>query len=218
MKSSLSLAAIALLLLVGFHFKKEGAKTLFVPYYNTADCTPLWITEKSEVATQVPHQIKDFSFLDQTGATISKKSIEGKIHVADFFFTSCSSVCPAMSHQFKLLQDSLMSDRDVELLSYSVTPWIDSVGRLKEYAETMGAKSEKWHMLTGDKAKIYDLARTSYFAEGESGFSKDSSKFLHTEHFILVDKTLRIRGIYNGTLALECERLLADIRAIEKEG
>ncbi len=98
-----------------------------------------------------------------------------------------------------------------------MTPKTDSVTRLHEYAAMIGANPNKWHMLTGDKAAIYDLARNGYFAEQSAGISKDSSQFLHTEHFVLVDRSCRIRGIYNGTLASENERLLEDIRSIEQE-
>jgi protein SCO1 len=111
----------------------------------------------------------------------------------------------------------LKYDKDIVLLSYSVTPWIDKPSILKRYKINHKIENENWHFLTGNKSEIYKLARQSYFAEEEIGFSKDSAEFLHTEHFILVDKNKRIRGVYNGTLVLEMQHLLDDIKELETE-
>ena len=143
--------------------------------------------------------------------------IEGKIHVANFIFTSCGSICPTMTRHLKLVQDEFRSDTTVVLLSYSVTPWIDTVDKLKIFADKNGINSTNWHLLTGNKSEIYTLARQSYFAEEDLGFTKDSTEFLHTEHVLLVDKNKRIRGIYNGTLQLEAEQLIEDIKTLTKE-
>ena len=99
----------------------------------------------------------------------------------------------------------------MSILSFSVTPWIDSSEKLLEYTKLYNINSNNWCFLTGNKSKIYNLARKSYFAEERFGYTKDSAQFLHTEHFILVDQQKRIRGIYNGTLALEAEQLIKDI-------
>ena len=117
----------------------------------------------------------------------------------------------------KLLQTAFENDADVVMLSYSVTPWIDSVSRLKMFADNNDIVSPNWHLLTGNKAAIYKLARQDYFAEEDLGFTKDSTEFLHTEHILLVDRTKRIRGIYNGTLQLEVEQLIKDIRQLAEE-
>jgi protein SCO1/2 len=106
---------------------------------------------------------------------------------------------------------------EVEMVFFSVRPWLDSVRVLKKYAVKNNIKSKQWHLLTGDKNAIYTLARKSYFAEEYLGFSKDNSQFLHTEHVVLVDKTLRIRGIYNGSLGLEMEQLVKDIKLLLAE-
>jgi protein SCO1/2 len=103
------------------------------------------------------------------------------------------------------------------LLSYSVTPWLDKPYVLKNYKQKNSITNSNWHFLTGDRARIYKLARQSYFAEENIGFSKDSSDFLHTEHVMLVDKTGRIRGVYNGTLILEMQQLAEDIRSLQNE-
>jgi len=187
-----------------------------LPYYNTPDFTPLFISENDAVK-KINHQINDFSFTDQNNQIISQKEVEGKIHVANFFFTSCGLICPRMTNNMKLVQKEFMNDNQVDILSFSVTPWIDDVKKLNEYASLNEITSPTWHLLTGNKSSIYQLARQSYFAEEELGFTKDSTEFLHTEHFLLVDKTKRIRGIYNGTLELDVQQLIADIHSLKKE-
>jgi protein SCO1/2 len=191
--------------------------TIDLPYYNEPDFTPIFITDKSEVESKIKHIIADFSFLNQDSILISQKAIEGKIHIANFIFTSCGSICPKMTTNLKIVNDSLKNHSDIVLLSYSVTPWIDTPPVLKNYKAKNEITNPNWHFLTGSKKDIYSLARKSYFAEEDFGFSKDSTEFLHTEHFILVDKTKRIRGIYNGTLELEMQQMLDDIKTLEKE-
>jgi protein SCO1/2 len=188
-----------------------------LPYYNEPDFTPIFLTDKSEVESKIKHTIDDFSFLNQDSIFISQKNIEGKIHIANFIFTSCGSICPKMTTNLKIVNDSLKSHSDIVLLSYSVTPWIDTPTVLKKYKARNEIPNPNWHFLTGSKNDIYKLARKSYYAEEDIGFSKDSTEFLHTEHFILVDKTKRIRGIYNGTLSLEMQQMLGDIKTLEKE-
>ena len=188
-----------------------------LPYYNKPDFTPIFIADKSEVETKIKHTIADFSFLDQDSTLISQKAIEGKIHIANFIFTTCGSICPKMTTNLKIVNDSLKKHSDIVLLSYSVTPWIDTPSVLKKYKAKNEITNANWHFLTGSKNDIYKLARTSYFAEEDIGFSKDSTEFLHTEHFILVDKSKRIRGIYNGTLTLEMQQMLDDIKTLENK-
>ena len=187
-----------------------------LPYYNTPDFTPHFINA-AEAKKQIDHTIADFSCTDQGGKNISQKDIEGKIHVANFFFTACGSICPRMMSNLKEVYSAFKTDSTIVFLSYSVTPWRDSVERLKKYAENNAVNFTNWHLLTGNKAAIYKLARISYFAEEDVGFSKDSSQFLHTEHILLIDKQKRIRGIYNGTLQLETAQLAKDIEALKKE-
>jgi protein SCO1/2 len=202
-------------LLVNCSNKK--AEAIALPYYNEPDFTPIFLTDKSEMESKIKHTIANFSFLDQDSTMISQKDIEEKIHIANFIFTSCGSICPKMTTNLKIVNDSLKNHSDIVLLSYSVTPWIDTPSVLKKYKARNEITNPNWHFLTGSKNDIYKLARTSYFAEEDIGFSKDSTEFLHTEHFILVDKTKRIRGIYNGTLALEMQQMLDDIKNLENE-
>jgi protein SCO1 len=192
-------------------------KKIELPYYNNADFTPIFIKNKLELKQKITHSISDFLFLNEDSMFISQKKIENKIHVANFIFTTCGSICPTMTINMKVISDSLKYDKDIVLLSYSVTPWIDKPSILKRYKINHKIENENWHFLTGNKSEIYKLARQSYFAEEEIGFSKDSAEFLHTEHFILVDKNKRIRGVYNGTLVLEMQHLLDDIKELETE-
>jgi protein SCO1/2 len=188
-----------------------------LPYYNTPDFTPIFLKNRSEVTKSISHTIGDFKFLNQDSVYVDQKTIEGKIHIASFIFTSCGSICPAMIKNLKIVSDQVESNTDIVLLSYSVTPWIDKPYILKKYKIKNDIYNKNWHFLTGEKSNIYNLARTSYYAEEDIGFSKDSTEFLHTEHLILVDETKRIRGIYNGTLALEMQQLLDDIKTLRNE-
>ena len=188
-----------------------------VPYYNTPDFTPIWLTTPADVEKRITHRIADFSFRDQTDAVVTQQTVSNKVYVANFFFTACPSICPKMTNLLKAVQDTFRNEPKVQLLSFSVTPWLDSVPQLRRYAKSKGINSTKWHLLTGNRSRIYDLARKSYFAEEAIGFTKDSTEFLHTEHLILVDQTRRIRGIYNGTLPLDIDKLIADIQTLLKE-
>ena len=181
-----------------------------LPYYNTPDFTPIFL-DKHEAKKLIYHSISDFEFESDKDIKISKKNLKNKVHVASFFFTQCGSICPVMINNLKVLEKKYEKSDDFAILSFSVTPWIDSVQKLKSFVKDNEIKMKNWYFLTGEKSKIYKLARKSYFAEENLGFTKDSSDFLHTEHVILVDKNLKIRGIYNSTLPLEIKNLSADI-------
>ncbi len=203
----------SVVLLMSCGSKQKAAE---LPYYNTPDFTPHFVSTY-DAAKSINHTIANFSCTDQQGKTITQKDIEGKIHIANFFFTACGSICPKMMGNLKATYDNFKGDTGIVFLSYSVTPWRDSVERLKKYAEHNAITFSNWHLLTGNKADIYKLARTAYFAEEDFGFSKDSSQFLHTEHILLVDKNKKIRGIYNGTLELETQQLAKDIALLKEE-
>lgn len=210
-------SSFVLLLLLLACTGKPAETTRPLPYYNTPDFTPLFMSTQQDAAQKISHTISPFAFTDQAGKRITEQTVDGKIHVANFIFTRCGSICPIMTKHLKLVQDAFRNDTGVIILSYSVTPWIDDVARLKKFAVAKGIDSPNWHLLTGNKAAIYTLARRDYFAEEDLGFTKDSSEFLHTEHVLLIDKTRRIRGIYNGTLQLEAEQLVKDIEQLKKE-
>ena len=116
------------------------------------------------------------------------------------------------------IQKIYKEDNDIMLLSHSVMPWVDTVEKIKAYAEEKNAIDNKWHLVTGERDKIYNIARTSYFADEDFKKTKDESEFIHTENFVLIDKKGRIRGVYNGTLSLETKRLMKHIALLKKEG
>jgi len=166
--------------------------------------------------TAKAHRIADFKLVDQTGDTITNADFEDKIYVADFFFTTCPSICPKMTANLTELSKFYSQDEDIMFLSHSVTPQIDSVPVLAEYGVKNGADPKKWKLTTGSKKHIYELARRSYFAvttEGDGG----ESDFIHTENFILVDKERKIRGFYDGTSKDDMERLKEDIEILRYE-
>jgi protein SCO1/2 len=144
------------------------------------------------------HRIADFKFTNQNGKIITQKDYENYIYVADFFFTTCPTICPKMTDNMVWLQEQLKNNPEVKLLSFSVTPDIDTPEILKEYALEKGVNDSKWNLVTGDKKEIYYLARKSYLAV-KTGKPEDIYDMVHTENFILVDKNKRIRGFYDGT-------------------
>jgi protein SCO1/2 len=187
-----------------------------LPYYNNPNFDPQFLNSL-EAKKLIDHTIADFSMTDQHNKTITQKDVEGKIHIANFFFTSCGSICPKMTNNLIAVQDKFRNEKDIVLLSYSVTPWQDSVPALKIFAQKYKITASNWHLLTGNKKEIYQLARQSYFAEENIGFAKDTSEFMHTEHLLLVDTNKKIRGIYNATLQLEIEQLIKDVEILKNE-
>jgi protein SCO1/2 len=183
-----------------------------LPYYNSPDFTPVWNIDTMKSV----HAIPSFAFTNQNNEVVTNKTFDQKIYVAGFFFTSCGVVCPKMTNNLLKVQQAFANNNEISFLLHTVTPWMDSVPRLQKYAKRYHL-NKQWQLVTGDKATIYQLARQSYFAEEELGFQKDSTEFLHTEHLLLIDKNQHIRGIYNGTLVLEADRLISDIKVLLTE-
>ncbi len=183
-----------------------SSKDRQVPFYNTPDLSPVWSISEGESV----HRIADFQFTNQDSAAFGSKDLDGKIYITNFFFTSCPSICPKMTTNLTTVAQRFKEDNEISLISFSVTPDMDSVPRLKEYHIGKNL-TQNWNLLTGNQADIYRISRESFFVEEEIGFSRDSSDFLHTERCILVDRNKRIRGIYNATIALDMERLIEDV-------
>lgn len=213
-KNKRVLLLLLLILIVSCAENKQEDEGL--PFINTPEFTPEWISKDNPNYNKI-HTIPVFSFTNQDGETITEKTVEGKIYVANFMFTSCGSICPRMTDNMKILQDKYIHDPEVLMLSHSVTPEKDNVSVLKEYAIQKGCVSGKWHLLTGDKRAIYRIAKKQYFAGDSIGYFGKLNDFLHTENFILVDKKHRIRGVYNGTLPIEMDRIIEDITTLKKE-
>ena len=162
------------------------------------------------------HQIAPFRLTNQNGKIITQRDYQDKIYVADFFFTTCPTICPKMTENMALIQARILDDSQVKLLSFSVTPQIDSVAQLKRYAIEKEVNDQKWNLVTGDKKEIYTLARKSFLAVKEDG-NGGPFDMIHTENFILVDPEKRIRGFYDGTDIKAMEELLQDITTLKQE-
>ncbi|MHA7055684.1 SCO family protein [Aquimarina sp. M1] len=162
------------------------------------------------------HKIADFNLINQNGEEVTQADYANKIYVADFFFTTCQTICPIMTGNMKAVQEELKNDSEVLLLSHTVIPETDNVPQLKKYAVEKGVDDAKWNLVTGNKKHIYDLARKSYLVAKTDG---DGGPYdmIHTENFVLVDTKKRIRGFYDGTKEEEIDRLLEDIEILKKE-
>ena len=183
--------------------------------YNPADVNPRLVDFSMKHITK-DHTIADFELTNQNGQKITNKNYKDKIYVADFFFTRCQTICINMAYNMGELQNLYKKDIDIMFLSHSVTPVIDSVTVLKEYADRKGVIDGKWNITTGAKRHIYELARKSYFAVLDEG-TGDENDFIHTEQFVLVDKEKRIRGYYDGTKKEDMEKLKKDIVLLKEE-
>src|SRR5690554_47347 len=161
------------------------------------------------------HTIADFSLVNQNGETVTQVDYEDKIYIADFFFTTCQTICPIMTNHMLEIQKALADDASVLLLSHTVTPEIDSVEQLKKYALEKGVDDKKWNLVTGDRKEIYDLARKSYLVAKDNPY--EEFDLIHTENFVLVDDRRRIRGFYDGTDPDAIDELLQDIKVLEAE-
>jgi protein SCO1/2 len=162
------------------------------------------------------HTIASFQFIDQDSALITNDTYRGKIYVADFFFTSCRTICPIMKTQMVRVYEATKDMPDVMLLSHTIDPEYDTVALLHDYAERLGAESKRWHFVTGVKDSIYKIAQTSYFATAMED-KADPQGFIHSGAFLLIDKKGRIRGKYDGTKEEDVNRLLTDIRRLRQE-
>ena len=200
---------------------------IIILIYNTLNVyKPLNIYQPAMVSTELVdstiqyqkkyHKIANFSLTNQNGKTITQEDYKDKIYVADFFFTTCQTICPIMTDHMADIQEKIMNDDEVMLLSHTVTPKIDTVEQLKHYAKLKGVNDSKWNLVTGDKKQIYDLARKSYLAVKNNEFGGEFD-MIHTENFMLIDKKRQIRGFYDGTNADDIDRLLNDIKILKKE-
>ena len=181
-----------------------------LPIYNPADVNPELVDSTVQYVSKY-HTIADFKFTNQNGKTITQKDYEGKIYVADFFFTTCESICPKMTANMVDVQKAILNNPKVMLLSHTVMPDVDSVSVLKKYALDKGVVDSKWNLVTGDKKDIYSIARKSYLAV-KMGKPEELYDMVHTENFILIDSKRRVRGFYDGTNREEVKKLIEDIQ------
>ena len=184
-----------------------------LPIYNPSDLNPAVVDDDLERVGR-GHRIGDFDLIDQWGNKADSSLLQGKIYVADFFFTTCPTICIDMGANFQRIQETYKDEDRFHLVSHTVMPEIDTVEVMHAYGERMGAIKGKWHLLTGEKRELYRMARREYFAVMEQGTSFDEHDLIHTENVILVDEKKRIRGFYDGTSDLDIDRLIGDIQIL----
>lgn len=214
----IGLLSIALLAACGP--KKEEPKTdtpteQKLPYLGE----PTYITRTENGQTlidTVQHSIPPFRFTDQDGQTVTEKTVAGKIYVADFFFTTCPSICPIMTGNLKKVQDEFGDSNQLLILSHSIDPEYDSPEVLKKYAQEKAADTRFWKFLTGNKDTIYDLCENSYMAFAKTDKNAPGG-YIHSGFLVLIDKDRHIRGAYDGTEEGKTEELIRDIRILLKE-
>ncbi|HEY0652555.1 MAG TPA: SCO family protein [Chryseosolibacter sp.] len=196
------------IVIVGFAFGCNVKKEAPLPIYGERDV---------QNGDTVYHTIQPFQFVNQDSQIVTNETFKGKIYVADFFFTSCRTICPIMKTQMHRVYDSIENDPDVLILSHTIDPEYDTVALLHDFADRLGVKSSKWHFVTGVKDSIYNVAQKSYFSVALEDNSEPDG-FIHSGAFLLVDKQQRIRGKYDGTKEEEVNRLMGDIQKLKAEG
>ena len=203
--------SVIIITIIYFILKPERNLPIYQPSMVNAELVDTTVQEVRKY-----HTIPDFKLINQNADTITQADYNNKIYIADFFFTTCQTICPIMTDHMLKIQEKIKNDPEVLLLSHTVIPKADSVPQLKKYALEKGVIDEKWNLVTGDKKQIYNLARKSYLAvktDGEGG----PFDMIHTENFILVDKKKRIRGFYDGTEPEAIESLMEDLAILKKE-
>lgn len=165
----------------------------------------------------IGHRIGDFSFKNQNNEYVGLDEVKGNVFVAEYFFTTCGTICPRMTEQMTRVQKKFRGQDNFKILSFTVNPEIDTVEVMRKYATKHSALDGQWHFLTGDKEKLYALARNSFFvlkpAEA-TNLGDAESDFIHTNNFVLVDQKQRIRGYYDGTSIIEVNQLMKDIELL----
>jgi protein SCO1 len=197
-----------------FMVKPSDEKPL--PVINPADLNAEMVDDEIE-RQGYGHKIGAFSFTDQTGKTIGLKDVEGKVFVAEYFFSTCGTICPRMTEQMERVHYKFKHNKQVKILSFTVDPETDSVAQLAQYAKQHNADPRQWHFLTGEKEALYKVARKSFFVlkpaavrnQGDVG-----SDFIHTNNFVLVDRALQIRGYYDGTDPKDVDRMMRDMERL----
>ncbi len=217
MKGLLWLVGIFIVVIpIGYYFIKPSEKAL--PIINPVDVNDSVVASDLLNVGQ-GHRIGSFSFYNQDSVLVASKDFEGKVWVAEYFFTTCGSICPLMNEQMKRVQNKFKGDKELVILSFTVTPEIDTVAQMKRHADYLGAKLPQWQLLTGKKEDLYRLARRSFFllkpAEA-ANMSDAGNDFIHTNNFVLVDQERRIRGYYDGTNPKEVDQLMKDIERLKK--
>jgi protein SCO1/2 len=193
--------------------------TLFIALVIAVSCTvqdkplPIFGERLIENGDTIFHTIAPFAFRDQDSVLITNETVKGKIYVADFFFTSCRTICPKMKAQMLRVYEATANQEDFLILSHTIDPEYDDVTRLHDFAERLDVESKRWHFLTGVRDSIFKIAQTSYFATAMADEAEPDG-YIHSGAFLLIDKEGRIRGKYDGTVAKDVDKLIADIKRL----
>lgn len=169
-----------------------------------------------EVVDTIYHTIPDFKFVNQEGDTVTAANFKDKIYVADFFFTTCPTICPVMKKQLRKVYEKIQGQNDIAILSHTIDPDHDTPAVLKEYAHDLGVKGTQWMFVTGPREKIYEIGEKQYLVVAGAD-STAPGGYIHSGAFVLVDKEKRVRGMYNGTDDEATKRLMVDIERLKEE-
>lgn len=209
----MAVLAVSLSVVVYFTLKstsKKHAETRLLPIYGDKELMPNGDT--------LFHTVQPFKFINQSGDSISEKNVEGTNYVVEYFFTTCKSICPIMNKNMMKVSEKIKGDKSFKILSHTVKPEEDTVPALLAYAARHNADNTQWYFLTGDKRKLYDMARESYLLSTDTTITQNiDDDFIHTQMFVLVDKYRHIRGYYDGTQDNEIQNLIKDIDLLKKE-
>lgn len=186
-----------------------------LPFFESRSFTPQWL-DPADVPSDF-HHIPAFSLTDHRGESVDESALDGRVVVADFFFASCSGICPRLRKSMVSIDAAFPDDADLVLLSHSVTPSKDTVAVLADYAQRHDITSPRWHLMTGDRDTIYRLGRDAYFAEEDLGEPKADVDFMHTENIVLLDRHRRVRGVYSGINKTAVAQLIEDARRLMRE-
>jgi protein SCO1/2 len=203
------LILIPVIFIVWYLFREKQDKPLtYLPYFGPKHAL--------KVNDTTYHFISDFEFTNQFNEKVTQTTLKNKIYVTEYFFTTCQSICPVMNTNLERVYKEFKDKPEFMIVSHTVDPEMDTVPVLMEYAKKHGVVSKKWLFLTGEKPKLYDIARKGYLLNAEEG-TGDADDFIHTQNFALIDKEKHIRGFYDGTDSLEINRLIQDVKLLLKE-
>ena len=209
MKNKLILFAIFILTIFWYQLTKADSE-FELPVFTPADLSPTLV--HPSLIENTTHIIPEFSFTNQYGDNITQENVQNKIYIANFFFTSCPSICIDLTNNLKIVQDAFEDD-EIIILSHSVDPEVDTISRLMKYQNINQINGKNWFLLRGEIEEIIKMAQLGYFAIASVENHVENS-LIHTENIILIDSSQRIRGIYNGTSELEMNYLIDDIKKL----
>jgi protein SCO1/2 len=220
MKKILAFGLVVIISVIVAYFMITGKKNTKAPdVLNPIDLNPETVDQDLLQVGQ-GHKIGEFSFTNQDNQPIGLKDLKGKVFVAEYFFTTCQTICPRMNDQMQRIQQAFKAETNFKILSFTVNPEVDTVEQLKRYAQEHQAIVGKWHFLTGEKTKLYEAARKYFFLLKKSEVENQGdvgSDFIHTNNFVLIDREQRIRGYYDGTNPKEVDKLIRDAKLILQE-